>query len=105
METATKKVTIGIFNHVPTYIDGEKRIKWEKVGERVTAMYHFAAHPDSIEINGVKYRVEDNREWAIKVLKTKVKAIDGAKGLIKLFMSEQLDHWELRIIENCKPMK
>lgn len=106
METATTKtVTRGIYNRVPTgrYIGGVEQISTVKTGERTTH-YTFVAHVDSIEINGVKYRVEDCSEFAIKIQHTKIKAHDGAKGLIRLFLSDILDGWELKIIENCKPM-
>lgn len=103
--TTTKTVTCGIYNRIPTgrYIGGVEQISTVKTGERTTH-YTFAAHADSIEINGVKYRVEDCSEFAIKVMRTKIKANGGAKGLIKFLCRETLDSWELKIIENCKPM-
>lgn len=103
--TTTKRVTYGIYNRVPTgrYIGGVEQISTVKTSERTTH-YTFAAHADSIEINGVKYRVEDCSEFTIKIKRTKIKAHNGAKGLIKLFLSDTLDGWELKIIENCKPI-
>lgn len=103
--TTTKTVTRGIYNRIPTgrYIGGVEQISIVKVGERTTHDA-FTVHPDSVEINGVKYRVEDSGEFAIKIQRTKIKAHNGAKGLIKLFLSDTLDSWETKIIENCKPM-
>lgn len=103
--TATKTVTSGIYKRVPTgrYIGGVEQISHVKAGEQTTH-YIFTAHADSIEINGVKYRVEDCGEFAIKIQRTKIKAHDGAKGLIKLLLSDTFDGWELKIIDNCKPM-
>ena len=104
--TTTKTVTRAIYNRVPTgqFIGGYEQISTIKIGEK-TINYTFTAHADSIEINGVKYRVEDCSEFAIKIHRTKIKANDGAKGLIKLFMRDTLDGWETKVIENCKPMK
>ena len=58
--TTTKTVTRGIYNRVPTgcYIGGVEQISTVKTGEQTTH-YAFTAHADSIEINGVKYRVEN----------------------------------------------
>lgn len=99
-QTETKTVTRGIYNRVPV---GNGQYRHDKVGEQ-TAVYAFAVHTDSIEINGVRYRVEDCGEFAIKVMKTKIKANGGAKGLVKFLCRETLDSWELKIIENCKPV-
>lgn len=101
----TKTVTRGIYNRVPTgrCIGNVEQVSTIKVGERV-ANYIFVAHADSIEINGVKYRVEDCSEFAIKVMKTKVKANGGAAGLLKLFLSDKFDSWEMKVIEHCKPI-
>lgn len=101
----TKTVTRGIYNRVTTgrYVGNVEQISMVKVGEQ-TAVYTFEAVDDStLSINGKHYRVEDSSEFAIKVMKTKIKAIDGANGLVKFLTRETLDNWELKIIENCKP--
>lgn len=101
-----KTVTRGIYNRVATgcYVGNVEQISTIKVGEQ-TAVYTFEAVNDStLSINGKYYRVEDSSEFAIKVMKTKIKAIDGANGLVKFLTRETLDNWELKIIENCKPI-
>lgn len=102
---ATKTVKRGIYYRTPTgrYIGGVEQISHIKTGEQITE-YKFTATADSIEINGLKYRVEDSGEYAIKIQRTKIQASNGAKGLIKLFLSDTLDSWERKIIENCKPL-
>lgn len=108
METAIKVTKRGIYNYVPTgiFVGGVEQKRAVKVGER-TVTYSFVAHDDCLEIDGVKYRVKDDREWAIKIMKTHIKAIDGPKGLLKLILTfwPTLDTIEQRIIEKCKPMK
>lgn len=102
----TKTVTRGIYNRVATgeFVGNVEQYRHDKVGEQTT-VYTFEAVDDStLSINGKCYRVEDCGEFAIKVMKTKIKASDGAKGIIKLFMHDALDTWELKIIENCKPI-
>ncbi len=99
--TTTKTVTRGIYNRVPV---GNGQFRHDKVGETVTKYAFEVVDAATIRINGKCYRVEDDREFAIKVMKTKIKAIDGAKGLVKFLMGETLDSWELKIIENYKPI-
>lgn len=106
-ETATvqtKTVTRGIYNRVATgeFVGGIEQYRHDKVGERITVYTFEAVNDTTLSINGKCYRVEDCSEFAIKVMKTKIKAIDGAKGLIKFLCRETLDSWELKIIENCK---
>lgn len=98
--TTTKTVTRGIYNRVSV---GNGQFRHDKVGEKTSNYTFEVVDTNTLWINGKCYRVEDNREFAIKVMKTKIKAIDGAKGLVKFLMSETLDSWELKIIENCKP--
>lgn len=98
-QTQTKTVTRGIYNRVPV---GNGQYRHDKVGERITVYTFEAVNDTTLSINGKCYRVEDCSEFAIKVMKTKIKAIDGAKGLIKFLCRETLDSWELKIIENCK---
>ena len=53
-------------------------------GERVKSMLvSFDFDNSTITVNGRTLKVEADREYTYKVLKTKVKAIDGIKGLYK----------------------
>lgn len=106
MQTATKTVTRGIYNRVPTgeYIGNIEQFRREKVGERENTYAFEAVDGGTLRINGVCYRVEDNSEFAIKVMRTKIKAAGGAPGLIKFFMRDTLDSWEAKVMENCKPL-
>ena len=53
-------------------------------GERVKSMLvNFDFDNSTITVNGRTLKVEADREYTYKVLKTKVKAIDGIKGLYK----------------------
>lgn len=99
--TTTKTVTRGIYNRVAV---GDDQFRHDKVGETATTYAFEVVDAATIRINGKCYRVEDDREFAIKVMKIKIKAIDGAKGLVKFLMNETFDSWELKIIENCKPI-
>ena len=100
-QTQTKTVTRGIYNRVPV---GNGQFRRDKVGETVVNYAFEVVDAVTLRINGKCYRVEDCSEFAIKVMKTKIKAIGGAKGLIKFLCRETLDSWELKIIENCKPI-
>lgn len=100
-QTQTKIVTRGIYNRVPV---GNGQFRHDKVGETVANYTFEVVDAVTLRINGKCYRVEDDREFAIKVMKTKIKAIDGAAGLVKFLCRETLDGWELKIIENCKPI-
>lgn len=102
----TKTVTRGIYNRVATgeYVGGVEQYRHDKVGEQTTVYTFEVINDSTLSINGKCYRVEDDREFTLKVMKTKIRAIDGAKGLIKFLCRETLDDWELKIIENCKPI-
>lgn len=101
-----KTVTRGIYNRVATgeYVGGVEQYRLEKVGEQTTVYTFEVINDSTLSINGKCYRVEDDREFTLKVMKTKIRAIDGAKGLIKFLCRETLDDWELKIMENCKPI-
>ena len=99
--TQTKTVTRGIYNRVPV---DNGQYRHDKVGERITVYTFEAVNDTTLSINGKCYRVEDCSEFAIKVMRTKIKANGGAKGLAKFLCRETLDSWELKIIENCKPI-
>lgn len=100
-QTQTKTVTRGIYNRVPV---GNGQFRHDKVGETVARYAFEVVDAATLRINGKVYRVEDCSEFAIKVMKTKVKANGGAKSLAKFLCRETLDDWELKIIENCKPI-
>lgn len=105
-QTQTKTVTKGIYNRVATgeFVGNVEQYRRDKVGETV-ANYTFEVVDDvTLRINGKTYRVEDNSEFAIKVMKTKIKSKGGAAGLVKFLCREKLDNWELKIIESCKPV-
>lgn len=99
--TQTKTVTRGIYNRIPV---GNGQFRHDKVGETVANYAFEVVDAATLRINGKTYRVEDCSEFAIKVMKTKIKATGGAKGLVKFLCRETLDSWELKIIENCKPI-
>lgn len=99
--TQTKTVTRGIYNRVPV---GNGQFRHDKVGETVANYAFEVVDAATLRINGTIYRVEDCSEFAIKVMRTKIKANGGAKGLVKFLCRETLDSWELKIIENCKPI-
>lgn len=99
--TQTKTVTRGIYNRVPV---DNGQYRHDKVGETVANYTFEVVDAATLRINGKTYRVEDCSEFAIKVMKTKIKANGGAKGLAKFLCRETLDSWELKIIENCKPI-
>lgn len=104
--TQTKTVTRGIYNRVATgeFVGNVEQYRYDKVGEQTIA-YTFEVVDDvTLSINGKCYRVEDFGKFAIKIQRTKIKANGGAKGLIKFLCGETLDNWELKIIENCKPI-
>lgn len=105
MQTATKTVTRGIYNRVPTgeYVGTVQQFKLVKIGE-TTTVYNMQATKDSVTINGKTYKVEYKTGYALKVLKTKLQTNNGGEGLIDLFMSDSLDCWILKVIENCKPI-
>lgn len=104
--TQTKTVTRGIYNRVPTgqFVGGVEQIRHDKVGEQVNTYTFEVIDANTLKINGNAYRVEDNSEFAIKIMKTKLKAQGGANGLVNFFMRDNLDSWELKVIENCKPI-
>ena len=53
-------------------------------GERVKSMLvNFDFDNSTITVNGRTLKVEADREYTYKVLKTKIRAIDGIKGLYK----------------------
>lgn len=56
-----------------------------------------------ISINGKIYKVKDDSEFAIKIMKTMVKSQNGATGLIK-FLIKGFQNWIPRIIDNVKPL-
>lgn len=99
--TQTKTVTRGIYNRVPV---DNGQFRHDKVGEQTTVYTFEVVNDSTLSINGKTYRVEDCSEFAIKVMRTKIKANGGAKGLAKFLCRETLDSWELKIIENCKPI-
>lgn len=99
--TQTKTVTRGMYNLVPV---GNGQFRHDKVGETVARYTFEVIDAATLRINGKTYRIEDNSEFAIKVMRTKIKANGGAKGLVKFLCRETLDSWELKIIENCKPI-
>lgn len=100
-QTRTKTVTRGIYNRVPV---GNGQFRHDKVGETVVNYTFEAVDAATLRINGKTYCVEDCSEFAIKVMRTKIKSNGGAKGLVKFLCRETLDNWELKIIENCKPI-
>lgn len=102
----TKTVTRGIYNRVSTgeYVGNVEQFQTIKTGEQVNNYTFEVIDANTLRINGNAYRVEDNSEFAIKIMKTKIKAAGGAPGLVKLFMRDTLDAWELKVIENCKPI-
>lgn len=101
-----KTVTRGIYNRVAIgeFVGGVEQYRHDKVGETVANYAFEVVDAATLKINGKTYRVEDNSEFAIKVMKTTIKANGGAKGLVKFLCRETLDNWELKIIENCKPI-
>lgn len=102
----TKTVTRGIYDRVPTgkFVGNVEQYRHDKVGEAVANYTFEVIDAVTLRINGVEYRVEDSSEFAIKVMKTKIKANGGAVGLVKFLCCEKLDNWELKIMENCKPV-
>lgn len=108
METATKTVTRGIYNRVPTgqRVGNVEQFRYIKIGEKVNTYAFEVIDHNTISINGKAYKIENSSEFAIKVMKTKIKAFGGASGLLKLFTKSNADNdnWETRIIENCKPI-
>ncbi len=105
MEKATKTVTHGIYNRVATgrHVGGVKQYRHVKTGEEVRKYTFEVVDTNTLQINGNNYCIEDNSEFAIKVMKTKIKAAGGALGLLKFFMRDTLDAWERKVIEYCKP--
>ncbi len=105
-QTATKTVTHGIYSRVSTgkYVGNYEQFRCDKVGERVNTYTFEVINANALRINGNAYRIEDNSEFAIKIMKTKIKAQGGASGLLKFFMRDSFDSWELKVIENCKPI-
>lgn len=62
---------------------------------------------DAIMIDGRVYRVETDFEFVYKIMKTKIKAIKGAAGLLRHIMEQYdcVDTVEERIINNVKEAK
>lgn len=102
-ETAkeTKTVTRGIYNRVPV---DNGQFRHDKVGETIANYAFEVVDAATLRINGKAYRVEDCSGFAIKVMKTKIKANGGSAGLVKFLCRETLDSWELKIIDSCKPI-
>lgn len=102
-----RTVKKGEWKRVPTGVGEQFRM--EKVRD-IENHYDYAVNSanDRIMINGNTYVVEYASEWAIKIMKTKIKANGGAKGLMEFlnrFQSSCDDGWELKILENCNPEK
>lgn len=106
MKTATRTVTRGIFNRVPTgnYVGNVEQFRTVKIGEQTT-VYNYVAEENALIINGAKYKVVEDFEFTIKIQKSQIKAVGGASGLLDFLTRETLDSWELKIIERCRPMK
>lgn len=99
------KVIKGIYNKIPL---DNGQIKHEHIGD-ITTTYQFAVNyaNDKIRIDNKVYAVSEDREFAIKIMKTKIRAIDGAKGLMRFLCRDSNNGliWIDKIIENVKPMK
>jgi hypothetical protein len=108
MQTITKTVTRGIYNRVPThnYIGGVQQYRHEKTGE-TTTVYNIAVDDSTLTINGNVYRLEYAPEYAIKIMKTKVKTCYAPERFIKSFCTSanDLTAWIDKVIANCKPIK
>lgn len=106
MQTATKTVTRGIYNRVPTgeFVGNVEQYRTIKTGERVNKYTFKVVDANTLIVNGKAYKVEHDKEVAIKIMKTKVKALGGAPGLLKFFMRDPSDAWELKVTKNCKPI-
>lgn len=104
-QKTTREVTQGIYKTIPT---GLTTSRTQKIGERTkTYIYTTDENNSYIIINGAKYKVKENREFAIKIQRTQIQAKDGAKGLLK-FLTEQsdcMDNWEIKILTNCRPFQ
>lgn len=89
-------------------------IKFDSKGESsfvpyenpIITEYELKASVDNtlIFINGKIYKVKDDSEFAIKIMKTMVKSQNGASGLIN-FLIKGFQNWIPRIIDNTKPIK
>lgn len=108
MQTITKTVTRGIYNRVPTnnYIGGVQQYRHEKTGE-TTTIYNIVVDGNTLTINGNVYRLEYAPEYAIKIMKTKVKTCYTPERFIKSFCTDanDLTAWIDKIIANCKPIQ
>lgn len=83
--------------------DGQKR--WVKEGENTFVhSYEYNNGNDKIKIDGKIYAVRDSLEFAIKIQKTQLQAVGGARGLIRFLCSQSpcSDSWESKITNNCK---
>lgn len=101
METMqTKTVIRGIYKQIKL---DNGQIRHEKTCEIETPYILEIIDKNTLRINDDCYKVEDCSHYAIKIMKTKLKAIGGAVGLFKFLIKEELDTWEKKIIENCKP--
>lgn len=104
-QIAKREVIKGIFKTEPV---GNGQVKSIKTGEKkIQYTYKITESNDTIEINGKKYKVVNDREFAYKIQKTQIKAISGAKGLLRLFTEFEascMDYIEQSIFENVKPI-
>lgn len=90
-------------------------IKFDSKGESsfvpydnpIITPYELKASADNtlISINGKIYKVKDDGEYAIKIMKTMVKSQNGAIGLINFLTKHGFQNWIPRIIENTKSIK
>lgn len=108
MVTTTKTITRGIYNRVSTgqFVGGVEQFRHDKTGEQTT-VYNIAVDDTTLTINGKVYRLEYCPEYAIKIMKTKVKTCCTPERFIKSFCTGDNDitAWIDKVITNCKPIK
>lgn len=69
--------------------------------------YELKASTDNtlISINGNIYKVKDDSEFAVKIMKTIIKSQNGAIGLVDFLSKHGFQNWIPRIMDNTKPLK
>lgn len=86
----TRIVRQAIYNIVPVHTEKHGlQYRHDEVGEKVK-VYTYAVNDENnaIMINGNAYKVEWDSVFTYKIMKTKIKAINGAAGLLRFLMSQ-----------------
>ena len=87
----------------------DREVFFEELTKITLYGMRFSYTDDYLVIDGVNYKVEDSYEWTVKILKTKIKAIGGAKGLfafiVESYHSDSPWNHSRDLIERIKRIK